>query len=675
MLDRRSIISRHDVVVNHVDKLGSLSVGNGEFAVTVDVTGLQTFPEFYQETGVPLGTQSQWGWHTAPNPENYALADAVQWYNAHGHRVPYCGAVGEYETGVDPARAEAAVRWLRHNPHRLHLGLISLQLTHRDGTRATIDQIHDIQQRLSLWEGVITTEFTFDNARVKVITLVHPQLDQVSVRIESSLVQLGRLRLDIEFPDPSSGWRGGLSFEDVPHETDELLTRHAALITRTLDDDSYHVITRWTDGLFRRVGPHQFEILGTLPVLECSMLFYRGHADHFATTFAEAQAACKAHWEQFWSTGGAIDLSHSTDLRAAELERRVVLSQYLMAIQCCGSNPPQETGLTYNSWHGKFHLEMTWWHIAHFALWGRAPLMHRTMQWYRRTAQKARENAEKQGYRGLRWGKMLGPDGRESPSDVGVFLIWQQPHLIYLAELLHSTGHAHDALEEFGDLVLETAEFMASYAHWDGERFVLGPPLIPAQESYGSIRTRVINPTYELAYWYWGLKQANIWRERLGMSRVIEWDHIADHLAKPTVRGGIYAAIEPEPYTIRTDHPSMLQALGWLPPTPMIDRQVMNATLDDVQKNWAWDSTWGWDYPVVAMTAARLGRWDDAFDALLTDTPKNRYLANGHNWQSDRLTIYLPGNGGLLYAIAMLAQLRVKSERWVILSEGLLPGV
>jgi hypothetical protein len=37
------------------------------------------------------------------------------------------------------------------------------------------------------------------------------------------------------------------------------------------------------------------------------------------------------------------------------------------------------------------------------------------------------------------------------------------------------------------------------------------------------------------------------------------------------------------------------------------------------------------------------------------DTPKNRYLPNGHNYQREGLTIYLPGNGGLLAAVAMMA--------------------
>jgi hypothetical protein len=58
---------------------------------------------------------------------------------------------------------------------------------------------------------------------------------------------------------------------------------------------------------------------------------------------------------------------------------------------------------------------------------------------------------------------------------------------------------------------------------------------------------------------------------------------------------------------------------------------------------------------MLAMTAARLGRPELAVDALLLDTPKNRFRANGHNHQRPGLTVYLPGNGALLYAVAMMA--------------------
>ncbi len=54
------------------------------------------------------------------------------------------------------------------------------------------------------------------------------------------------------------------------------------------------------------------------------------------------------------------------------------------------------------------------------------------------------------------------------------------------------------------------------------------------------------------------------------------------------------------------------------------------------------------------MTATRLGRPDKAIDALFMNPATNTYLVNGHNYQDKRLRLYLPGNGSLLTAIAMM---------------------
>jgi hypothetical protein len=328
-----------------------------------------------------------------------------------------------------------------------------------------------------------------------------------------------------------------------------------------------------------------------------------------------------------------------------------------MAIQCAGSCPPQETGLTCNSWFGKSHLEMHWWHAVHFALWGRPELLERSLPYYKRILSSAKATAKMQGYEGVRWPKMVGPDGRESPSSVGVFLIWQQPHPIYYAELCYRAHPDKATLERYQQIVFETAEFMASYPAWDeaNHRYVLGPAMIPAQESYGSNKARNLNPTFELAYWHWGLETAQKWRQRLGLERQPKWDEVIRGLSRPSIREGVYTGIETPPYTISRDHPSMLAAYGLVPATPLIDPNVMRRTYDRVVQTWDWSSTWGWDYPMMAMTAARLGEPDKAVDSLFMDSPKNRWLANGHNYQSARLPLYLPGNGGLLTAVAMMA--------------------
>ena len=69
-IDRYALVNRHLPVCNKTDSLSPFSVGNGEFAFTVGVTGLQTLTDFY-EKGITLVTQSNWGWHTFPNDNDY----------------------------------------------------------------------------------------------------------------------------------------------------------------------------------------------------------------------------------------------------------------------------------------------------------------------------------------------------------------------------------------------------------------------------------------------------------------------------------------------------------------------------------------------------------------------------------------------------------------------------
>jgi hypothetical protein len=287
------------------------------------------------------------------------------------------------------------------------------------------------------------------------------------------------------------------------------------------------------------------------------------------------------------------------------------------------------------------------------------PLLERSLGYYDTILPKAKATAIRQGYRGARWPKMTAPAGDESPSSVGPFLVWQQPHPIFYAELVYRERKDRATLERFRNVVFETAEFMASFPAWDAKlgRSVLGPPLNCAQETYPKDRT--INCAFELSYWAWGLERAQAWRERLGLRREAGWDRALKALSAPVAVDGKYLFAETAPDTYsnprwRTDHPSVVAAFGMLPGTG-VERDTMARTFDWIWANWDWPSTWGWDYPMMAMTAARLGRPDRAVDVLLMDTPKNVYRANGHNHQRPGLTIYLPGNGGLLYAVAMMA--------------------
>ncbi|QOI63994.1 family 43 glycosylhydrolase [Arthrobacter sp. TES] len=691
LIDREDLVRRHNVTQQELDPRSPVSVGNGEFAFTMDLTGLQTLPGCYPvgargelPAGTLLGTQAQWGWHSVPPASPHDLAGSTVLYDSPRGSVPYVDMVGDIvndrETGTS-----AAETWLRANPHRLDLGRIGFRMV-RDGLDRGItpEDITQATQTLDLWSGTVTSTFTLAGQQVKVTTACHPSRDELGFRVESPALGSG-LVVGIDFPYGSESWHDAADWSKPGAHSTVLDGQWVA--HRELDDSRYDVAIAGEELVVEQTGLHSLRIApqSQSTVLDFSLTFTpgeggdctpRGNNHHSGAAPAEGfdadpasgvvpssdggagsrvAAAAAAHWPRFWTSGGAIELNATNDPRAKELERRIVLSQYVTAINCAGSLPPQETGLVCNSWRGRFHLEMHWWHAAHFALWNRTELLLPSLRWYSSILEASRQTAKQQGFEGVRWPKQVGPDGRESPSTIGTFLIWQQPHPIYLAELAYRATPDREVLEEFAGIVFESAAFMASFAHPTGRGFELGPPLVPAQESYGFMRGEVSNPTFELAYWQWALRVAAQWRERLGLDPVPLWDEVADNMVTPHVTDGVYAAIDVDPFTIRTDHPSMLCALGVLPRTGLIDPVIMKATLADVLADWDWASTWGWDYPVMAMTAARLEDPEAAVDALLMTAGKNTVLANGHNRQTDSLPLYLPGNGGLLAAVALMA--------------------
>ena len=651
-IDRQELVYRHVPQVKKADPLSPFSVGNGKFAYTADITGLQTFPEFYKD-GIPLSTQSEWGWHTIPDSNNYTLESAAEYWDTYGRRVPYASL-----------QNSPAGQWLRANPHRLHLGKIGFRLSDSGGNEIDIDRVKEINQTLDLWQGILRSSFQIEGGSVSVETACHPEMDQVSARIRSKLLGTGQIGILFEFPYGSMAWGKNPADWNSPdsHYSDIVAqTESSIVIKRTLDAEQYFVSIEWS-GNAELVQSAKHSFLLTVhesDQFEFSARFSRSSPEDIVPSVEETLEASKIYWRNFWLTGGAVDLSRSRDSRAHELERRIILSRYLTAIQCMGSYPPAETGLTCNSWYGKFHLEMHWWHSVHFVLWGHPEVLERSLPWYRSILPQAMRTAERQGYEGARWPKMVAVDGREGPSSVGVFLIWQQPHPIYYAELLYQLNKDKSFLERYKDIVFLTADFMASFAHWDedGGRYILGPPLIPAQEIYSPAETR--NPAFELAYWKFGLETAQLWRERLGMPRMEKWDHVLGHLSPLPQNGELYQNAENAMNTFedaaqRRDHPMLLGAFGMLH-DESVDPDTMSATVEKVMQSWDLQSTWGWDYPLIAMTAARVGRPEIAVQALLLDVPKNRYLNNGHNYQDNRLPVYLPGNGGLLTAVAMMA--------------------
>src|SRR5690554_6772685 len=86
-MNRQHIVERHHPTITGLEPASPLSLGNSEFGFSADFTGLQTFPEHYSS---PLGTQSNWGWHSTGGRDVFTDKDIIyQSFETYGRKVPY----------------------------------------------------------------------------------------------------------------------------------------------------------------------------------------------------------------------------------------------------------------------------------------------------------------------------------------------------------------------------------------------------------------------------------------------------------------------------------------------------------------------------------------------------------------------------------------------------------
>jgi len=675
-LSRKAVFERHIVVNENIDTLNALTVGNGTYAMTLDVTGLQTLPALY-EKGIPLGTLSDWGWHSFVEPNDSLLQQTLVYHDVQGRQVPYA------IQPKDSLKKDAADK-VRQNPHRIHLAQLGWVLKGENKPIAA-GQLAQIKQKLNPWNGVVKSSFTLNGIAVEVETLALQNEDGLLVKVKSSLLETGSLGVQLRFPYPTNAFLDEANHFDVstpPVLELQRSNQNQITIKRTLNTTEYF------SQLYSSVPLEnsEKELFGYsfFPQPNATTWTFKLHLSpqkKIGQTSFDYEAEKKqatAKFMHFWEEGAIIDFAQTTDPKAFELERRMVLSRYLRRVNCSGPNPPQETGLTYNSWYGKPHIEMFWWHALPFAMWGNSAVLEEQMGWFFRAFNRAQKIAERQGYRGVRWQKMTDNNGGETVSSVGSYLIWQQPHLIFFAEQLYQNNPDQNLLQKFAPLVAATATFMSSYLTYDinTDQYNLGPYVIPSQESYPAASTR--NPLFELAYWQWGLQTAQNWRERMGQSRNKVWDQQIVKLAPFPGNKKTYWAVETPQNPFKDleqlrDHPSVLGAFSVVPPQAGFSPTKIKNTLKAVEKKWRWDTAWGWDFPMAAMAANRIEDPNLAVAFLLKEEIKNTYLKNGHNYQTPRLRLYLPGNGGLLIALAQMATAPNSKgfpSHWIVLSEG-----
>ncbi|KAI1438626.1 Six-hairpin glycosidase-like protein [Xylaria sp. CBS 124048] len=683
-IDRRRVVRSFNPRRNASSATTPLQVGNGNFAFGVDVTGLQTYN--------PFAAMSTWGWHNFSlpmTPGQTSVDDFVglDWWT-HGRRVNY--------DQPNPAQEDIS-NWLIMNPQRLNLVRIGFSF---DDQSTTEQDLQNKTQELDLWTGTIFSSFKYKGFAVNVETCADADSDSVAISVESELLARGSLGIFFDFPIPTlnkfdAPFVGVLNATSL-HNTTLRSERHSATIQHDLDLTSYDVHLSWDSGAGisgPANGTHRYVLYshGGENNLSLCVSFSLLTKKRDPPSVAQIKSASAGWWESFWNSGAFVDLSATTSENATELQRRIILSQYLTAVNSASSYPPQESGLVNNGWYGKFHLEMVLWHLLHFARWDRYPLLWRSLpRTYEDFLSSSVDRARLQGYEGARWGKMTDPTGRSAPGEINSLLIWQQPHAMYFAETEYRSFPNSTTLERWDGVLAPTADFMASYAFYNESTGVydLGPPMYPASENTNPNTT--VNPTFELAYWRFGLDVAINWKQRQGLPAPPKWTEVRDKLAPLPTTDDAFALYEgipdmwvPNSSTV-TDHPAMSAIFGLLAPPssgPPLNMTIVRNTAEKIRDTWDLSDCWGWDFPMLAMNWLRLGDVDQAVRFLLEPElfvfDDAGYVEGG----SRAPTPYFPGSSSFLLAVAMMAGGWDGEpgphfpQDWDVRVEGFMPGL
>jgi hypothetical protein len=535
----------------------------------------------------------------------------------------------------------------------------------------------DLQQKaqvLDLWSGEVASFFVYNGSTVEVETYADPASDTVAISIQSELLKKGGLGLFFDFPYPDLNKFNapfvGVLNATTSHSTNLTMTSdNSATIHHVLDGNSYYMTATWEGKGTTISGPasgtHRYSLASGTNTLHLTLSFAPTPPSNIPTQ-SEVSGASKSWWRTYWCSGAFVDLSAAKNQNPAnvtELQRRILLSQYLSVVNSASSYPPQESGLVNNGWYGKFHLEMYLWHSLHFARWNNFPLLWRSLpNTFTRFLDSSRERAQKQGYTGARWSKMTDPSGRSAPGEINSLLIWQQPHPMFFAETEYRSFPNATTLERWDDIITATADFMASFAFFNASTgvFDLGPPMYPVGENTPPNSTR--NAAFELAYWRFGLDVAVKWCVRQNRTVPTAWTDVRDGLAPLPVVDDTYASYEGvqgmwTDAATTTDHPAMAGIYGLLPPPisgPSLNETILRNTAAKIASTWALDESYGWDFSMLAMNSLRLGDSDQAVAYLLH--PIFQFDDAGYPVGGSRVpTPYFPNAASLLLAVAMMA--------------------
>lgn len=601
---KKSDIIKYNLKFNHIDSKNPVTIGNGDFAITLDQTGTQSLYEIYKD--IPLSTMSNKNWFYKDKKDikpSYVDGKAYMLFNLDN----------------DP-------NYQINRQYPFKYSFMQILLYDNDKL-IDINNIKDVKQELDLYKGIVTSSFNYKEKINKTTSFIYQDHDEFNFKLQSD-----NLNLALKFNYPSYT-KNGYRLDMLPN----VLVKEDRITLLYDDKNSLS---------FKLKSSSNYQIV------ENTLIF-----DDNNVSFSLALDEIKEGklLDEFWKCDNGIIIDNE------ELVKKMVLSKYLLHVNSTGIYPPQESGLTYNCWNSKFHLEM---HLIH-SLWNiynnHVGDLVKSFDYYLSIMPSSLKRASLNGYKGLRFPKMTGPDGEDSPSNIGPLLIWQAPHILFMLQEIYYLYNKENIIKKYEPLISGTIDFMISFLTLKDSKYQMLDPLLEACESIPLDRCQ--NPSFELEYWRYTLeRQPKIDTVLYGHQRYDYLD-ITSKIITPKEDDGIYLKTYGviDKYDLYKDHPTEGFLMSFFK-SKIVDKEKMVKTIDYILKNMDLSSYWGWDFPFLGLSLLNCGEIEKSIEVTQLNTINNQYLYNGYNTSPrDDLKAYLPGNGAFLIYYYYLSNILIAS--------------
>lgn len=521
---------------------------------------------------------------------------------------------------------------------RVNLGRIGFLW---DGRLLEAAEISGAEQMLNLYTGHLSSKFTIYGFEIDVQTVASPSVDAVGVLVRTDAFMNGSLSVFVDLAQEEYRFNSALK-DSQEHDTSVQVWGQRAQIEQRLEGLVYYAGLEWMSerpvGKLESGGANSQRFVVSVDEVNSLELSVRWSQTPDASVpgFEDVKAESGRWWREYWHTGAFVDCNSSTtDPRAKILQNRVLLSQYLMAVNAAGTDVPQDNGFLSNSVLSKKGMDVALWNLAHWGRWGKWERLGSVVPGvYERLLQPAMKRAAELGLKGARWGADLDhPNSKESTPKVDTEPVWPEMYPFYFAELEYNAYPTDRTLKKWHRILEETITFMGSYFRHN--------LLLPQLKT-----TR--NPALDLASWRFSLNITKQWYHRQNLTT-------PDKFSSDSVNVGSFL------WAYGTDSANVtgfeavptLSLFGLLPPEPGLNMTVVRTTFEHIERSFNISTASSTDVPLLGMSAVRMGDAGKAIDWLTH--PSFKFDDAGYPVSNDGQDIHLSSSGGLLLAVGMLA--------------------